>query len=126
MRQVGNREHELPEPLVEFGNALFALFDFVRDALHLGQQTVGIFAGAFATRDFLSRAIAFRLEPFARGNALAPFAVERAKSVEVDGAPAAGGHLFELREVLAKIIQVVHEIKMPLCFFSPIVEKDGM
>ena len=108
MRQIGHGQHELLQPRIEFGNPLVVPLDLLGDALHLGQQIVGILARALAARDLFAGAIAFGLQALGRGDALAPFAVKCAEAREVDLHMAIGRHLLELRQMLAEISQIVH------------------
>ena len=109
MGKVGNRKHELLESGVELGGALVGLLDFIGDALHFRKQGIGIFAGALASGNFFAGAIALGFEALDSGNDFAALAIEGAEGGEIDDGAAGGGHLLELGEMLAEIIQIMHE-----------------
>ena len=82
--------------------------DLLGNALHLREQVVGVFSGALAAGDLFAGAIALGLQALGCGDALAPFAVERAKRVEIDLRAAIGGHSLEVGQMLAEIVEIMH------------------
>src|SRR5262249_7694467 len=84
VQHVRYGKHEVFQPFVQITDALVRLSDLLSDLLHLRQQGLGIFAGALQPGDLATGLVAFGLQPFAGGNRVAAFAVQNAKTVEID------------------------------------------
>ena len=108
MRHIRHGQHEFSQARVQRRNIFVGALDLFGDALHFSQQLRGVFAGFFAARDLFAGFVARGFQALDGRDAVAPFAIERAKRVEVDARAAPRGHLLEFAQVLAEIVKVMH------------------
>jgi len=88
-------KHEIAEPRVKFSHARVVRGNVRRHTFHFGKYSRGVFAGAFAARNFVAGFVAFGFQALDGGDGLASFLIERAESGNVKHCAAIARHLLE-------------------------------
>src|SRR6266567_3299886 len=84
------------------------MLDLLGSPFHFCQQIVRFFAGPLAPGNLFARSIALGLAALGGGNAFTPFAIQRTEALEIYARAAIGGHLLEVRQVLAEVVEIMH------------------
>src|SRR5713226_9265587 len=111
VRKVGNSKQQVTLRGVQRGDALVGLLDAFGNQLHFGDQRVGVLLFFLEAGDFFTGFVPLRFEQSGRGDELAAFLVELAKSVQVERGTAVLRHFGENIQMVPKVIQVMHGLR---------------